>query len=816
MRLIPPVLLLILCLSPFTRTQAQTTTNCLDVESILVNACGSPEGYNEMVRVLVGPNPLTVSSINGSWPNFAFEPWVMNATTANKTAALNATITTCGYLREPLTGVIPANKKFIIVPSYMIDVTQNSFDGLTDTLYIIYQNSNNGTGRFGNSGSGSRTLTITYPGCTNETATYLLDNMQNVEGERVNFTIAGVASYDATTGCLAPVVPFTVDAGPAPAPVCPGGTVTLNGSANGALVYQHWSGGTGTFSAPGSLTTNYTLAAGQTSPFWLYLKVKGACADTLKDSVLVTIQQQNPITIGPNGPLSICSGNNLTLTATGGGSSYQWVGGPATASYTINTPGTYTVQSSDACYNYQQSVTVTAGTAPTVHINQNDTAICAGISLTVSATGNGNIGWLPGPVPGNTITITAPGTYIAGISNGCGVAADTLVVSAAAAPNVQITTPEPIAICAGQQVTLTATGNGPLTWAPGGPGASIAVTTPGTYIVSTTNACGTATDQIVVTAGNAPTVNIDNPMPLSMCAGDQLTLTATGTGNGTITWSNGPTGPNNPITAPGDYIVTISNACGTASDAITVGLNQAPYAQILTAEPITICPGTNVTLDGLGNGTLTWSNGGSGTSTVVNQGGTYTLISQTACGTDTAYITINAFPIDANFTATPVSGFAPLNVETDNQSSGATGYSWTFGDGGTSTQDSPTHTYNDPGTYNLVLYATNAQGCQDSMSIQIVVNEQIMVELPNVFTPNGDQSNDEYYIKATGVTSMKAEIYNRWGQKMFSWTDPSAAWNGKTSLGAPASPGVYVCVVEAVDAKGEKHIYKTTVTLLTN
>lgn len=737
----------------------------------------------------------------------------MNATTASKTAALNATITTtCGYLLEPLNGIIPANKKFIIVPSYMINPAWNTFDGLTDTLYILYQNSLNPQGRFANSGSGTRELLVTYPGCVNELVSYQPGVIVNTDGARVNFTINNVATYT-TPGCSAPITPFAVDAGPSPSPVCPGnGTVTLNASVVGTANYQQWSGGTGTFSAPGNTSTTYTLAPGQTGSFWLYFSAKGACADTLKDSVLINIQQQNPLTITANGPLTICNGDNLTLTASGGGSTYQWIGGPATAQYTINTPGTYTVQSSDACYNYQQSVTVNTGTSPTVTINQANTSICPGASLTVTATGNGNIAWLPGPVSGSSITITAPGQYIAGVANGCGTASDTLIVTAAPAPSVQITTPEPATLCAGNQLTLAATGNGPLTWTPGGAGTSISVSTAGTYTVSTTNSCGTATDNITVTAATPPSVQISNADPASLCPGQTLTLNATG--NGTLTWSNGPTGSSSTVTTAGNYTVTATNDCGSVSDAITVTAGEAPDAQVLTPGPITVCPNTPVVLTGTGTGTLSWSNGTSGTGTTVTQPNTYLFISQTACGSDTASIVVDNYVVDAAFTADPITGYAPLNVQTDNESTGQTASTWVFGDGTTSAEDAPGHTYEQPGTYTLLLAVVNEHGCVDTATVEITVAEELVVELPNIFTPNGDQANDEYKIKALGVSSMRAEIYNRWGEKMFAWNDPDLAWNGKSPFGAPATNGVYMCIVEAVDSLGKTHVFKTTVTLI--
>jgi PKD repeat protein len=65
----------------------------------------------------------------------------------------------------------------------------------------------------------------------------------------------------------------------------------------------------------------------------------------------------------------------------------------------------------------------------------------------------------------------------------------------------------------------------------------------------------------------------------------------------------------------------------------------------------------------------------------------------------------------ANFTASPLSGAAPLTVNfTDTSTNSPTSWSWTFGDGGTSTAKNPSHTYSDAGTYSVTLTATNSAG----------------------------------------------------------------------------------------------------------
>ncbi len=119
-----------------------------------------------------------------------------------------------------------------------------------------------------------------------------------------------------------------------------------------------------------------------------------------------------------------------------------------------------------------------------------------------------------------------------------------------------------------------------------------------------------------------------------------------------------------------------------------------------------------------------WTFGDGGTSTAQNpshiytSAGTYTvtLTAANAYGSDsetkTGYITVTtgAAPVAA-FTGTPTSGYAPLTVNfTDQSTNNPTSWSWTFGDGGTSTAQNPSHIYTSAGTYTVTLTAANAYG----------------------------------------------------------------------------------------------------------
>jgi len=188
---------------------------CLEITGILINACDatSDETDNEMLTFTVGSNALNVSDINVNWPNVTFQGF---CTSPSSTAALNATITNgCGYLLEPPGGVIPANANVILITSTNVSTVDNTFQGLSDTLYVVYQCDGNNVAQFVNQDTSSPTTRTTYFSITGpctqiETVTYDGALLHNIDGERVYFDAAGVATYDTTQGCTAPVNNYSI------------------------------------------------------------------------------------------------------------------------------------------------------------------------------------------------------------------------------------------------------------------------------------------------------------------------------------------------------------------------------------------------------------------------------------------------------------------------------------------------------------------------------------------------------------------------------------------------------------------------------
>jgi len=128
----------------FTFFSVNTFAQCLQIETILVDACddSGDEGFNEMVRFKTGATPVNVGVMNVNWPAQSWQGLLQNAFTASKVATLNAQIAAlggCGRLLEPVLGVIPANTKVILITSQNFSLTANAFGALTQDVIFFFK-----------------------------------------------------------------------------------------------------------------------------------------------------------------------------------------------------------------------------------------------------------------------------------------------------------------------------------------------------------------------------------------------------------------------------------------------------------------------------------------------------------------------------------------------------------------------------------------------------------------------------------------------------------------------------------------------------
>ena len=194
---------------------------------------------------------------------------------------------------------------------------------------------------------------------------------------------------------------------------------------------------------------------------------------------------------------------------------------------------------------------------------------------------------------------------------------------------------------------------------------------------------------------------------------------------------------------------------------------------------------------------------------------TYTVTVTDSCSTiryDDFTITVNPLPIPAYEIDPPQATILNPFFDFDDASQITSFWSWNFGDGGTSVFSSPQHTYLNAGYYTVQLIATSSEGCVDSLSKQLYVEEVATAYVPNSFSPNNDGRNDLFGPIGHAMPPYTITIFNRWGNKMYSDYGSNKFWNGKYN-GEPAPVGVYVYVISFNDPMLSK-TYKGQVTLI--
>ncbi|WP_439554657.1 hypothetical protein, partial [Flavobacterium macrobrachii] len=601
---------------------------CVDIQTILVDACSatSPsndEGFNEMVRFRVGPNPLNVSNLSVNWPSNAWTGVVQNATTATKVASINASIIAagnCGQVLEPTGGVLPANSTVLLVTSQNFTINYNSFNSLTSTLYIIFQNNNSVTGgHFGNYNPtpGTRSLSISFGGTCSDTVTYERSNLVNIfgvsggtlaeqDGAAVNFSPSGVPTY-VNEGCTAPVPPFTVNATASPTScVSPGSVVNLTGSAQGYQSLQWTSDSGGTFSTPIALNSNFTVPSTATGTITLTLTATNVCNVSISSSVSINIGSSITPTVTPLTYCQNATASPLTAAASTGGT-LNWYGTNSTggtASSTAPTPSTtnvgtttyYVSQTIGGCESPRVAIVVTVSNTPPTQAPQlfcnptNSTptsvnfdfnnigqtnftysySIDGGTPVTGTHVSPSNFS-VPGVAPGQTVTFSLTWNGVCGAS----------LTASTTVPTFSQLGP----YCAGQTIPnlpLTSLNNKTGTWSP----AVVDNMNTGTYVFTPNpEQCASRTSMTIVVT-STPTLVITNPPAVCSPSTVDLTLASVTAGSsaGTLSyWTNaaGTTVLNNPnaVTSSGTYYIRLTNgSCSTIQPVVVTIVPQVVIA----------------------------------------------------------------------------------------------------------------------------------------------------------------------------------------------------------------------------------------------
>jgi gliding motility-associated-like protein len=261
--------------------------------------------------------------------------------------------------------------------------------------------------------------------------------------------------------------------------------------------------------------------------------------------------------------------------------------------------------------------------------------------------------------------------------------------------------------------------------------------------------------------------------------------------------------------AAGSYTLTVTDAQGcTASATASINALSAPIINsntIVVVQPTCISGGSinGITVVAGGIYTYSWTNTAQPTLDLNNlSAGTYVLTVTDAFGCSST-----AGPVTILAPENPVAAFDYLpqdpginqEVSFDNASQNIVSSVWTL-DSTTISSENISYTFENEGTYEVLLVVTDANGCIDSVMQVITITGDL--QIPNVITDNSDGVNDIFEIQGLKENTSLV-ILNRWGQKVFETSNYANDWKGLDLTGEKLTEGVYSYFLQTAEGQKE-------------
>jgi large repetitive protein len=638
-------------------------------------------------------------------------------------------------------------------------------------------------------------------------------------------------SYSGSTFCQSGTNPVPTITG------TPGGTFT---SSPAGLLFV--SASTGEINLSGSTLGTYSVT--YTTP--------GPCAGSM--TVSVSIVTTPVATFSYTGTPYCADAADPSPTFSGGGTAGTFTASPAGLTFisaatgqvdlSASTPGTYTVTNTiaasggcpavtatspitinpvqDSSFSYSgSSFCQTGTTTPTITGAAGGTFTASPAGLVFISTSTGEIDLASSSIGSYSVTYTTPGPCASSLTVSISITAPpTATFSYTGTPYCQNDpNPSPTFSGAATAGTFTAAPAGLVFVSASTGQVNLSGSTPGTYTVTNTIAaaggCPSVTATSSITINSVPTTASTSQ---TICNGQSATLTASGAT--TYSWSGGGGSGSSITVSPTtttSYTVTgtTSGCSSTAVGVVTVNNCSVPVANF-SGTPTSMCQAGCANFTDLSTNSPTswsWSFPGASPSTSTLQNpsnicysanGSYdvTLIATNASGSDTltmtGYITVGA-PVTVNITGNLLITSCEQTELTAVPTDGT--YSWgpaatLSSNSGATVTASPTET-----TQYYVTY-TSPDGCTDSDTATVVVEDINTYFLPTGFTPNNDGINDEVHLHGRGIDYFTLRIFDRIGEKVFESTDLEKGWNGRLH-GLPMNDGVFVYTLDITFCNGE-------------
>lgn len=592
-----------------------------------------------------------------------------------------------------------------------------------------------------------------------------------------------------------------------------------------------------------------------TSNTWFHVEItdiETGC--TIIDSIQIVVHP--PVDAVISGAETICEGDTgeLTVTFTGPAPYTLDVTGPGgalptitdipTSPYTleVSEDGDYVITfvSGDGCEGTFSGTGTIDVIIPFAVDIEASAEYCDGdpiVDINVVSTGGGTVNWydnpeLDPPILATGLTFTPPdviGTFIYYAAEtedvlGCVGPADSVIISIFPIPPAPAFTGT-VDYCAGDDATALfgePSLGGNITWyddpPPGGTELSTdlsytpTLTPPGfsLYITETADGCEGSATEIEITVNPTP----DPPAvsgTTTYCEDDTPTeLTATIGMGGTIEWrtdsdillATGTTyTPTLSLGTTTILVYEILGDCESEPTTVEILVQEAPTVSV--PDGLSICFGDSILVTATHNGAdITWSDGQEGEAVWLSPETTSTYVvtaTNPACGSATAEIVITVYELPEIMTSNDTVVGIGGEVEMWASSEDASEFVWSP-DVYECMTSNCSEVYDVPDRATVyVVTVIDDNGCMNTDTIVVDINGIMDLFIPNVFSPNGDGSNDELIVYGPRLFNFKIEIYDRWGKRVFETEDQKEHWDGTfNDKILPAQTFVYIVTGETV------------------
>ncbi len=714
----------------------------------------------------------------------------------------------------------------------------NLMSGTVTTTSVLCNGASTATASLSiTGGSGSYSYTWTPTAQTTSVATGLAAGIYTVTSN----DLSNSCTVTRTLQIIQPPA-LTLTAAASTPSACIGNSITLTANINGGS----GAGYNYTWTAGPNLNTYVVSQTGGTYVYTVSASDGNNCVKV--NSVSVNFINNPNLTVTNS---TICIGQVASLTANGA-TSYVWnpgafIGSTYTASPANTT--TMTVTGANGACTATMNAVVYVNPLPVINMASTNVVCNGQLNGTSTANvvgGNGpfNFVWSTFPVQNTSTALgLGAGNYnvVVTDNNGC-VSTGTSAITQPAALTLVINS-NTTSVCAGSPINLNAiaaggTGAINYVWAAGPNTAAYSVTQniPGNYMYSVTatdaNACVIG-QNINLTYNPQPTVTATSA---TVCAGNVAILSASGAN--TYLWlPSGATGSTFTTTATNSGNITvIGSAIGCTGQAITnIVVNPLPNISA-SSSALSGCIPLCVDLKSSTSSnivTYNWTinnagiSGNNMTNHCFQTSGNYSVglsvtdVNGCMNSSNPINIIIDAHPV-ADFNYDPIKPLASADLVSFTDASYAANivsWNWYFMNNAqyTSTLQNPTFTYADAGEYVIALVVKSDKGCSDTILKSILVGEDFGIYMPNSFTPNGDGLNDIFYGKGFGIKKFEMQIFDRWGEKVFTSTDLNEAWDGTFAAKGGTKQiqeGVYTWRIKLTNVFGKSKELTGHVTLI--